>query len=392
MADVPLFECIRTSGFLPKSQKDLNMLRTNTEYSDKSEWRKKADPVLRRIKEEPLCLEEPLYSEGKECIDSLTTSNPIFNPEIALWIKQVEEPDYINHPNSEEQENTDLPMLKNGCRTGQEQCPNASAQILNIDEKISRRAEENVPQHSEEGVPHESQKLSLRNKGGSCSFKPQVAGTSKSVTMFSKLPNPIVPLDSIGGEIPGTCTVFLQNLSNHGSGLLYKCTECEKCFPKKYDLNLHWRIHTGMKSYNCNQCDKSFNKKSDLLYHLKAHVKGKPYRCAECWKTFSQNSDLENHLTTHTRERPFTCTQCERKFSQKTNLRIHLRVHTGERPYKCGKCEKSFIQNSHLRTHLRIHTGERPYRCTECDKGFIQNSYLQTHLRTHRGERVNKCK
>ncbi|XP_035259388.1 oocyte zinc finger protein XlCOF22-like isoform X2 [Anguilla anguilla] len=172
---------------------------------------------------------------------------------------------------------------------------------------------------------------------------------------------------------------------------LHKCSQCEKCFSKISHFNAHLRIHTGEKPYTCSDCGKSFSTISCLNIHQRIHTGEKPYKCTQCGKCFSSFSAFNLHKMIHTGEKPFKCPQCGKCFSAVSQLTIHQRVHTGEKPYKCVQCGKCFSTNSTLNQHLRIHTGKMLYKCTQCDKRFNLKSYLYGHLKIHTGEKPHKC-
>ena len=163
----------------------------------------------------------------------------------------------------------------------------------------------------------------------------------------------------------------------------HKCTQCEKCFRSKYELNTHLRTHTGEKPYKCINCGMCFSYVSNLNKHQRIHTGEKPYKCIQCGKCFSQTSQLNSHQRIHTGEKPYKCTQCEKCFRTKPELNKHLRIHTGEKPYKCTQCEKCFRTKPELNMHLRTHTGEKPYKCTQCEKCFTCKSGINKHLRIH---------
>eukprot|EP00063_Salmo_salar_P089866 XP_014064701.1 PREDICTED: zinc finger protein 7-like isoform X4 [Salmo salar] len=107
--------------------------------------------------------------------------------------------------------------------------------------------------------------------------------------------------------------------------------------------------------------------------------KEKRFLCMFCNKGFSCPQKVEIHQRVHTGVKPFSCTQCHMRFAQACNLKRHQRVHTGEKPYSCPQCEKRFSHQHHLKMHLNVHMGERPFACTYCGKKFSDRSYLRIH-------------
>uniref|UniRef100_A0A8C7NYQ4 C2H2-type domain-containing protein n=1 Tax=Oncorhynchus mykiss TaxID=8022 RepID=A0A8C7NYQ4_ONCMY len=107
--------------------------------------------------------------------------------------------------------------------------------------------------------------------------------------------------------------------------------------------------------------------------------KDKRFLCMFCNKGFSCPQKVEIHQRVHTGVKPFSCPQCEKRFSQSGDLKRHQRVHTGEKPFSCPQCEKRFSLAGNLKMHLKVHKGERPFACTHCGKRFSERSYLRLH-------------
>lgn len=146
-------------------------------------------------------------------------------------------------------------------------------------------------------------------------------------------------------------------------------------------------LTTGLhvaKQYKCPYCEKSFMRSTQLREHERTHTGERPYQCLKCPKSFSRSTQLKDHQRTHTGERPFQCTECGKTFTHSSNLIHHRRTHTGEKPHKCNMCPKSFSQSSDLNRHQRTHmAGDRPHQCTRCHRTFIYKSQLRMHSRVH---------
>jgi uncharacterized Zn-finger protein len=81
--------------------------------------------------------------------------------------------------------------------------------------------------------------------------------------------------------------------------------------------------------------------------------------CEVCDIVFPKKSALEVHSRMHTGIKPYQCNICTKAFSIYGNLKRHLLIHTGERPYQCSHCSNSFNNSSHLKRHVKKkHTNE----------------------------------
>ncbi|XP_045070362.1 zinc finger protein 271-like isoform X2 [Coregonus clupeaformis] len=133
------------------------------------------------------------------------------------------------------------------------------------------------------------------------------------------------------------------------------------------------------KRFLCMFCNKGFSCPQKVEIHQRVHTGVKPYSCTQCHMCFAQAGNLKRHQRVHTGVKPFSCTQCPMCFAQAGDLKRHQRVHTGEKPYSCTQCPMRFAQAGHLKMHLKVHTGERPFACTHCGKRFSERSYLRIH-------------
>ncbi|XP_042167841.1 zinc finger and SCAN domain-containing protein 12-like isoform X2 [Oncorhynchus tshawytscha] len=133
------------------------------------------------------------------------------------------------------------------------------------------------------------------------------------------------------------------------------------------------------KRFLCMFCNKGFSSPQSVEIHQRVHRGVKPFNCTQCHMRFSQSSDLKRHQRVHRGVKPFSCTQCLMRFTQSSDLKRHQRVHTGEKPFSCPQCDMRFTQAGSLKRHLKVHTGERPFACPHCGKRFSERRYLRIH-------------
>lgn len=141
---------------------------------------------------------------------------------------------------------------------------------------------------------------------------------------------------------------------------IFRCSVCSKIFRHKSKLDLHFRIHTGIKPYKCTICKKEFNQKSNLKSHTVTHTGIKTFQCHICGTVFAKKWNLRKHIQLiHFKEKPpLKCDVCDQEFNKNLNLKQHMLIHTGV--FKCDDCNKEFIKEWNLKKHkAKIHTNEK---------------------------------
>uniref|UniRef100_A0AAZ3RJA9 C2H2-type domain-containing protein n=1 Tax=Oncorhynchus tshawytscha TaxID=74940 RepID=A0AAZ3RJA9_ONCTS len=99
------------------------------------------------------------------------------------------------------------------------------------------------------------------------------------------------------------------------------------------------------------------------------NCKEKRFLCMFCNKGFSSPQKVEIHQRVHTGVKPFSCTKCHMCFAQASDLKRHQKVHTGEKPFGCHLCRASFSHSFNLKRHQKVHTGENPTAAPSVRRG-----------------------
>ncbi|XP_018418734.1 PREDICTED: zinc finger protein Xfin-like [Nanorana parkeri] len=290
--------------------------------------------ILLRLKMEDTTSEQSSQTSMLKIVEEESKdSSAVFNPELALWIKQEEVHSFPEKPDGL------LPAVQD---VTPHDHPEESVKVIHGGQPLPEVLVGSLLRYFDEEKERQAQ---LR----------------RSLPAMATEPQPSVVADnsahhfSIDWGLPGVANNFQDSLT---AGVV--------------------------KQYKCPQCERTFLRSTQLREHLYTHSGERPYQCLKCPKTFSRSTQLKDHQRTHTGERPFQCAECGKTFTHSSNLIHHRRTHSGEKPHKCHLCPKSFSQNSDLNRHQRTHmAGDRPHQCTRCHRTFIYKSQLRMHSRVH---------
>ncbi|XP_044294332.1 zinc finger protein 142 isoform X2 [Varanus komodoensis] len=172
----------------------------------------------------------------------------------------------------------------------------------------------------------------------------------------------------------------------------HKCPYCEFSTTRRYRLDAHQSLHTGVGRIACPTCGQTFGTNSKLRIHrLRAHEKKPTHFCPLCdYSGYIQN-DITRHVNScHQGELNFTCSHCEARFSSETALKQHaLRQHEEKVSYCCPRC--AFV--CHSEATLRCHAQKQhPHlECAACKETLATREELEEHKKLHFSHRCHIC-
>lgn len=168
-----------------------------------------------------------------------------------------------------------------------------------------------------------------------------------------------------------------------------RCNYCAKTFRRRYQLETHLNIHTGLKPHQCEVCGRQFRAINTLQRHLNTHGKQESFRCKYCAKEFAHRAAHISHETRHTQQRQVPCEDCDKLFYTLNQLDTHKRkmhnaVDDNTLPYACDLCCKRYRSASMLSTHkFKKHYKTARFFCVQCGKKFVGEDQLKDHMRIH---------
>ncbi|CAL4144995.1 unnamed protein product [Meganyctiphanes norvegica] len=125
----------------------------------------------------------------------------------------------------------------------------------------------------------------------------------------------------------------------------------------------------------------------------KIKLKGIFCNVETCGERFATVELLELHRKIHEGVKPFICDVCRKVCQTESKLFAHKSSHAndGIRPI-CIICNRSFSSQSALNKHKKILHKPKPYTCPDCKAGFEKHQYMIIHAKREHGiENLKKC-
>nr|DBA19635.1 TPA: hypothetical protein GDO54_015438 [Pyxicephalus adspersus] len=170
------------------------------------------------------------------------------------------------------------------------------------------------------------------------------------------------------------------------------CKYCDFSTTRRYRLEAHESLHTGVGRISCNSCSRTFGTNSKLrLHQRRVHEKKPTHFCNLCdYSGYSQN-DIARHLCScHTGELVFPCNVCQASFSSEVALKQHsLRKHQEKETYECLQCPFTCHSQATLRCHVQKQ--HLQLECTNCKETFSRRQDLEEHRKSHFSHHCLQC-
>ncbi|XP_073701388.1 zinc finger protein 142 [Garra rufa] len=134
----------------------------------------------------------------------------------------------------------------------------------------------------------------------------------------------------------------------------HQCRFCSFSTIRRYRLEAHESMHTGVGRHSCELCGQTFGTTSRLrLHHQRIHDKQATHFCSLCdYKAYNLNDINRHNLSCHTGDLSYHCNQCNARFSSDVALRQHSnRVHPDANSLFCTQCSFTCSCQAALKAH-----------------------------------------
>ena len=180
------------------------------------------------------------------------------------------------------------------------------------------------------------------------------------------------------------------------TSFVFKCTDCELSFEKRFILLRHRRKVHNISLYSCYQCEYQATHQSNLKAHQESKhklVKKKKdkYFCNKCEYSAAKPSQLMYHQQSIHEGIRFSCNQCEYKARRPYHLESHIEAkHEGVR-YSCNQCEFKAKRSAHLKLHRQSKHIGITYSCNQCEYKATRQFHLKVHKESKHEDAIYSC-
>uniref|UniRef100_A0A3Q0R708 Zinc finger protein 142 n=1 Tax=Amphilophus citrinellus TaxID=61819 RepID=A0A3Q0R708_AMPCI len=178
----------------------------------------------------------------------------------------------------------------------------------------------------------------------------------------------------------------------HKGARPHRCRYCSFSTTRRYRLEEHESLHTGVGRHRCDVCDKTFGAVTKLRQHKRRiHDKQPTHFCSLCdFSSYTLDDVRRHNLRCHMGELQHVCTHCDAQFSSEVALRNHCkRVHQLQVCFSCKQCDYTCSSDVTLRAHQQ--SKHPQVKCTTCQESFESKESLELHQRAHLAHQCHVC-
>ncbi|XP_069588832.1 zinc finger protein 142 [Ranitomeya imitator] len=172
----------------------------------------------------------------------------------------------------------------------------------------------------------------------------------------------------------------------------HRCRYCDFSTTRRYRLEAHESLHTGVGRIPCGSCSRTFGTNSKLrLHQRRVHEKMPTHFCKLCdYSGYSQNDVARHVASCHSGDAVYPCSVCQASFSSEAALKQHsLRKHHEKASHECSQCQFSCHSQATLRCHLQKQ--HLQLECTVCKESFSRREDIEEHRKTHFSHHCQQC-
>ncbi|KAM4025425.1 zinc finger protein 142 [Anomaloglossus baeobatrachus] len=172
----------------------------------------------------------------------------------------------------------------------------------------------------------------------------------------------------------------------------HRCRYCDFSTTRRYRLEAHESLHTGVGRIACSSCSRTFGTNSKLrLHQRRVHEKTPTHFCKLCdYSGYSQNDVARHMASCHSGDAVYPCTVCQASFSSEAALKQHsLRKHHEKASHECSQCPFSCHSQATLRCHLQKQ--HLQLECLLCKEAFSRREDMEEHRKTHFSHHCQQC-